>query len=268
MQKLTASAASSMLATTVFCQVFTLPHVVADVRAPHDVLWETEAIGLPPQRLFDPPPEEVNLLQKNLDVDSHMANVNRSSFDLLAADTDEEEEKQESSTNLENHFDNGSIFEEESTEQEGSKDEVAYDGCQSAAWVRLKGGRSGNFCLLPGAGSIIKCSQDAGGLASMFVMLYCREGKVAFKNIGFGKFCIDTQEGIKCNQERISTNGIFKPEPQEKSDNPTEMKLAFKGQRSHQYCAEEEAGVICDRDWVKGWEVFTMTIKKWVNGHR
>jgi len=35
------------------------------------------------KKFFVPPPEEVNLLQKSLDVDSHLARVNRSGFDLL-----------------------------------------------------------------------------------------------------------------------------------------------------------------------------------------
>jgi len=49
-----------------------------------DVVWKMDAVEGPPQKkVFVPPPEEVNLLQKSLDVDSHMAHVNRSGFDLL-----------------------------------------------------------------------------------------------------------------------------------------------------------------------------------------
>jgi len=49
-----------------------------------DVVWKMDAVEGPPQKkVFVPPPEEVNLLQKSLDLDSHMAHVNRSGFDLL-----------------------------------------------------------------------------------------------------------------------------------------------------------------------------------------
>jgi len=72
-----------MLVRTIFFHVCALHPVVAD-GSKQDVVWKMEAAERPPpKKSFVPHPEEVNLLQKSLDVDSHMARVNRSGFDLL-----------------------------------------------------------------------------------------------------------------------------------------------------------------------------------------
>lgn len=73
-----------MLIRISFFLACTQHRVVAEVTTTDDVVWKMDAVEGPPQKkVFVPPPEEVNLLQKSLDVDSHMAHVNRSGFDLL-----------------------------------------------------------------------------------------------------------------------------------------------------------------------------------------
>jgi len=277
MQKPTASAVSSMLVTAIFCQVFTLPHVVADVRAPHEMLWDTEANeGSPPQRLFDPPPEEVNLIQKNLDVDSHMAKTNQSGFDWLAGVTDEVEEQEGDSKEQEKTKDevDEKMDDFETFFQEKTKDEVdgkmddfekqiqenSEEGSQCIPspmfHVAFKGGRSGKFCSDEGS-SIITCKDDHISSKSEFTLYNCRHWGLAIQGKRFGKYCLDTKEGIICDQDSPQKLTTFQFVTQQGGGRGY-MRMALKGKRSGQYCAEEEAGVICDRDWVRGWEIFNM----------
>merc|ERR1712062_440643 len=114
-----------------------------------------------------------------------------------------------------NQYDNGSMFEEESIEQEETKEEAHLDfGCKLAGFTLLKGGRSGKYCTDQGA-SIITCKDDSpGGFRSAFIFYYCKGGKIAFKGMKFRLYCMDTEEGVKCNQDRIRKNGLFKHESQ------------------------------------------------------
>lgn len=182
-----------------------------------------------------------------------MAKTSQSGFDLLAGATDEEEEQEEKSEEQEatkdevdEKMDGFETFFQETTEEgektteEGEKPkkpkkEVIRCHKNPLAVVAWVGGRSGKVCV-DGGSSIIKCNDKTISHRSRFTLYLCNvPSGVAMKGERFGKYCIDTKEGIKCNQDSITKMGIFKIQtvpPAARRNNV--FRMAIKGKRSGQ----------------------------------
>jgi len=134
--------------------------------------------------------------------------------------------------------------------------------------IIIKGGNQKRYCTNDeiNGDKRVTCKKNGNndhiGPLEEFVVENNGDGTVSIVGTREGKYCIDTEDGIRCiASDKILANAKYKMEIT--TDEKTgRKKMSLIGGRQGRYCADEGDRVKCNRKERHGWETFDLA-KVW-----